>query len=524
MAMLLAKHHRHIPNIIIILLHLIFQSTHSIPAAAAAGGAHPKPPPLPLLPIPTSRQLSWQHSEMAMFFHFGPNTFTDSEWGTGRADPSIFNPASLNATQWVSVAKENGFSRVVLTAKHHDGFCLWPSEYTDYSVKSSPWRNGSGDVVAELAQATRDSGLQLGLYLSPWDRHDPSFGKTIEYNEYYLGQMTELLTRYGEVKEVFLDGAKGEGEKDMEYYFDDWFDLIHQLQPEAAIFSEAGPDTRWVGNEAGFGGTTSWSLFNSSNATIGGTDTGYLGQGDPLGHDWVPPECDLSIRPGWFWHASEVPKTAMALLDIYYKSVGRNCLLLLNVPPNTSGLIPDEDIQVLREFTHIRTSIFSHNLAKHAVPSASSTRGGNHSHFAPKNVLLEGAHTYWAPGGDRSEFVLYLHFQEPQTFNVMEIKEPIQMGQRVIEFHIDALNENREWEELADGTTVGYRRFLLFRIVRTEGVRLVIDKCRGEPLISNVGLYMDWFSVQEGDNNNKSGLLCPDSKRLFTGLPTVSSI
>lgn len=401
----------------------------------------------------------------------------------------------LNVTQWVNVAKENGFSRVILTAKHHDGFCLWPSDYTDYSVKSSSWRNGSGDVVGELAEAATKAGIQLGLYLSPWDRHEKVYGKTVEYNEYYMGQMTELLTRYGEVKEVWLDGAKGEDEKDMEYFFDDWFSLIHQLQPGAVIFSDAGPDTRWVGDEAGYASNTCWSLFNRSDATIGGTDTKYSQQGDPFGHDWVPAECDVSIRPGWFWHADEVPKSALNLLDLFYKSVGRNCLLLLNVPPNSSGLISDKDIEVLREFTKLRSFIFSHNLAENAIISVSSTRGGlNDSRFDPYNVLKEGIYSYWAPSKDQSSWVLYLDFPELATFNILLVQEPIQMGQRIIEFHLDILNDKGEWQKVAKGTTVGYRRLILFPEVETHGVRLVIDKSRADPLISYLGIYRDPFT------------------------------
>ncbi|KAA8550328.1 hypothetical protein F0562_002012 [Nyssa sinensis] len=411
-------------------------------AVSSAPFLPPKPPPVPILPLPTSQQLLWQLSEMALFLHFGPNTFTDTEWGTGHADPSIFTPSALNASQWVRVAKDNGFSRVILTAKHHDGFCLWPSEYTDYSVKSSPWKNGSGDVVAELAEAAKNAGIHLGLYLSPWDRHEPTYGKTLQYNEYYLGQMTELLTRYGVIKEVWLDGAKGEGEKDMEYFFETWFGLIHQLQPGAVIFSDAGPDTRWAGDEGGFAGSTCWSLFNRSAAKIGDTDPEYSQEGDPGGHDWVPAECDVSIRPGWFWHASQVPKSAKTLLDIYYKSAGRNCLLLLNVPPNSSGLISDEDIQVLQEFTELRSTIFSDNLAKNTLITASSTRGGiSDSRFDPNLVLEEGIYTYWAPEENQTGWVLYLDFPELVTFNVLQVQEPIHMGQRIVEFHLDILNE-----------------------------------------------------------------------------------
>ncbi|KAK6119913.1 hypothetical protein DH2020_046345 [Rehmannia glutinosa] len=433
---------------------------------------------------------------MALFLHFGTNTFTDSEWGTGHANPKVFNPTALNATQWVNVAKNSGFSRVILTTKHHDGFCLWPSEYTDYSVKSSPWKNGTGDVVKDLADAARIGGVQLGLYLSPWDRHEPFYGKTLEYNEYYLGQMTELLTRYGEITEVWLDGAKGEGEKDMEYFFDDWFSLIHQLQPGAVIFSDAGPDVRWVGDEAGVAGTTCWSLFNQSDAKIGDTDRVYSGEGDPFGHDWVPAECDVSIRPGWFWHPSEVPKSAITLLDLYYKSVGRNCLLLLNVPPNSSGLISQEDIQVLQEFSEIRSSIFSHNLAKGASILASSTRGNpNDSRYSPHNVLEDGIYSYWAPDEAQSDWMLYINFQEVITFNVLLLQEPIQMGQRIIQFHLDFLNEDGEWEVVTSGTTVGYKRLLLFSSVKTSHLRAVVDKSRADPLISYLGIYMDPFSI-----------------------------
>ncbi|KAI8524122.1 hypothetical protein RHMOL_Rhmol13G0125100 [Rhododendron molle] len=452
-------------------------------------------PPLPLLPIPSSHQLQWQLSDTALFLHFGPNTFTDSEWGSGRAPPSVFNPSSLNAAQWVKIAKDNGFSRVILTAKHHDGFCLWPSDYTNYSVKSSPWRNGGGDVVGELAAAAEREGVQLGIYLSPWDRHESMYGKTLEYNEYYLGQMSELLTRYGVIREVWLDGAKGEGEKDMKYFFDEWFSFIHQLQPQAVIFSDAGPDVRWVGDESGAAATTCWSVFNVSAAKIGDTDTKYSRGGDPFGHDWVPAECDVSIRPGWFWHPSEVPKSAVTLLNIYYKSVGRNCLFLLNVPPNSSGLISDEDVKVLQEFNKLRTSIFSNNLAKNSSISASSTRQGLiDNQFDSMNVLEEGIYSYWAPKENQTGWILYLDFQESVTFNVLQLQEPIQMGQRVFRFHLDALNEKGIWKKVINGTTVGYRRLLLFPPVVSDRLRFVVDGSRADPLISYLGIHLDSVS------------------------------
>jgi alpha-L-fucosidase len=458
-----------------------------------SSSSFPKPPPLPILPVPSANQLSWQLSEMALFFHFGPNTFTDTEWGTGHADPSVFLPTSLDAAQWITVAKDNGFSRVILTAKHHDGFCLWPSQYTDYSVKSSPWKNGNGDVVAELAAAAKAAGIQLGLYLSPWDRHEPSYGKTLEYNEYYMGQMTELLTRYGEVVYIFLDGAKGDGEKDMEYYFESWFSLVKQLQPGAVIFSDAGPGTRWVGDEAGFASTTCWSLFNITDVEIGGdNDLSYAQGGDPFGRDWLPPECDVSIRTGWFWHPYERPKSSIELLDLYYKSLGRNCHLLLNIPPNSSGLISEADINVLKEFTRIRTSIFSINLAKTALISASSTRG---PHFGSELVLEEDIYTYWAPDENQLHWELFLDFEEKISFNVLKIQEPIQMGQRIIRFHLDYLNYDGEWQKVLNGTTVGYRRILIFPKVVATRLRLVIEKSRADPLVSYLGIYFDAFTI-----------------------------
>ncbi|PKU77936.1 alpha-L-fucosidase 1 [Dendrobium catenatum] len=267
------------PKIFTLHLHLLLpvlllsSSTANITPKLSSKNIPRTPPPLPILPLPSASQLAWQQGEMAMFLHFGPNTFTDSECGSGHADPSIFFPKNLDSRQWAAVAAATGFSRVVLTAKHHDGFCLWPSSYTNYSVRSSPWSSGEGDIVADLAAAAHEFGLGFGIYLSPWDRHEPCYGKSLEYNEYYLGQMTELLTSYGDIQEVFLDGAPGKVEKDMVYLFDSWFELIHQLQPKAVIFSEAGPDVRWIGDEAAVSGTTCWSLFNKSSASIGNTET-----------------------------------------------------------------------------------------------------------------------------------------------------------------------------------------------------------------------------------------------------------
>lgn len=308
--------------------------------------------------------------------------------------------------------------------------------------------------------------------------------------------MGELLTRYGEIQEVWLDGAKGKREKYMEYKFETWFEVIHQHQPAVLIFSDAGPDVRWVGDEEGVAGSTCWSLFNRSLVTIGGdNDQQYSRGGDMYGVDWVPPECDVSIRPGWFWHSSQRPKSAINLLDIYYKSVGRNCLLILNVPPNSSGLISAEDLQVLQEFTALRQTIFSHNLAQDAIVTATSTRGGaENPEFSPLNVLQDGIFSYWAPDECQVSWALFLDFGKSISFNVLQLQEPIQMGQRISGFHVEFLNDHGVWELFTIGTTVGYKRLLQFYMVQTQFLRLIIDDSRADPLISYLGVYLDPFS------------------------------
>ncbi|KAJ6764468.1 ALPHA-L-FUCOSIDASE [Salix koriyanagi] len=325
------------------------------------------PPPLPVLPLPSFSQLKWQERELIMF-------------------PSLW---WLNANQWVNVAAEAGFSLVILTAKHHDGFCLWPSKYTDHSVAKSPWKNGRGDVVQELVNAAgAHGGIDVGLYLSPWDRHDRRYGHDLQYNEYYLAQLQELLHKYGKVREIWFDGAKGSNVPNMSYYFSDWFSMVKELQSSINIFSDAGPDVRWVGNEMGFAGSTCWSTINRTSLSIGnGSIVNYLNAGDPKGTDWLPAECDVSIRKGWFWHKSESPKRLSTLLDIYYKSVGRNCVLLFNVPPNSTGLISENDVQRLREFRAAIDTIFSTNLAENCFVAGGTTVGHKRLHRLEKGAV-----------------------------------------------------------------------------------------------------------------------------------------
>ncbi|XP_043716959.1 alpha-L-fucosidase 1-like [Telopea speciosissima] len=460
-------------------------------------------PPLPILPIPSSAQLKWQQREVIMFLHFGMNTFTDSEWGTGHESPSLFNPTGFDAHQWVDVASSAGISLVILTTKHHDGFCLWPSQYTDHSVKNSPWKNGHGDVVGELVDAANSKGLDVGLYLSPWDRHDKRYGLELQYNEYYLAQLQELLRRYGSVQEIWFDGAKGPNAPNMSYYFGDWFSMVKELQSSINIFSDAGPDVRWIGDEKGYAGDTCWSTINRTSLRIGdGSIVTYLNAGDPIGTDWVPPECDVSIRTGWFWHKSQSPKPLSQLLEIYYNSVGRNCLLLLNVPPNSTGLISDADTQRLGEFRRAIDTIFSTNLAEGSISKASSQRGGKNGGFGPENVLDEDhLWSYWAPNEEaHDEHWIEIVGKDKGKgfrFNVVRIQEAIVLGQRIKNHEIYA-----DGNRVATGTTVGYKR--LHRIqtgtVQAHRVRIRIRESRGWPLISSIGLHFDPYWNPKKDN------------------------
>ncbi|KAL2324463.1 hypothetical protein Fmac_023521 [Flemingia macrophylla] len=448
-------------------------------------------PPLPILPLPTYSQLKWQQREIIMFLHFGVNTFTDKEWGTGQESPSIFNPQGLNTAQWATVAADAGISLMILTAKHHDGFCLWPSMYTHHSVISSPWEGGKGDVVKDFVNAATAQGIDVGIYLSPWDRHDPRYGNDLLYNQYYLAQLQELLRKYQNVREIWFDGAKGSNAKNMSYYFSDWFSMVKELQSSINIFSDAGPDIRWVGDETGSAGDTCWSTINRTSLSIGASNiTQYLSTGDPKGTDWLPAECDVSIRDGWFWHKPEAPKKLSELLDIYYNSVGKNCVLLLNVPPNTTGLIPDSDAQRLKEFKNAIDTTFHQNLAEDCFIKVSSQRGG----FGAEK-MLDSDHlwSYWVPkddDGEKDHWVEVWAKDESLRFNVIRMQEAIGLGQRIErhEIYVDGKLKIK-------GTTVGYKR--LHRIdggeVLARVVRIRITKARGVPLLSSIGLHFDPF-------------------------------
>ena len=438
--------------------------------------------------VPSWQQVEYQRMELIGFIHFTVNTFTDREWGEGTESPEIFNPTELDARQWAQAAKDVGMGLLIITAKHHDGFCLWQSKYTDHCVRSSPWRSGNGDVLRELSDACREVGIKLGVYLSPWDRHEPVYG-TDKYNQYYLNQLEELLTNYGKISEVWMDGAKGKDAKDMEYDFPAYRTLIKKLQPDALIFSDAGPDIRWIGNERGIAGETNWSTINNENLVIGKADTSYLNTGDPDGKKWIPGECDVSIRPGWFYHSKEddAVKTPQQLMDIYYKSVGRNGTMLLNIPPDTRGLFHENDIASLQEFRSILDETFSNDLAQGSSLRATSQRL-NHAKFSPGKLLDGDPETYWAADDGVTEAAIEVRLDGEKLFDRILLQEPIRFGQRISRFSVEA-KLNGEWKQVANGTTIGYKRLLRIPTVQTNHVRVLIKEANNTPAISAFGLY-----------------------------------
>ncbi|MCW9707827.1 alpha-L-fucosidase [Fodinibius salsisoli] len=435
---------------------------------------------------PSPQQVDYQKKEKVAFVHFGVNTFTNREWGTGKEDPSIFNPEKLDAEQWAKTLSENGFETLILTAKHHDGFCLWPSKYTEHDIANSPYKNGNGDIVKEVSEACEKYDIDLGLYLSPWDKHEETYG-TPEYNEYYLNQLKELLTNYGDIAEVWFDGAKGEDAKDMTYNFDKWWSTVRELQPDALIFSDEGPDIRWIGNEHGFAGETNWSTVNRDSITIGKAGQGeYLNTGEAGGPDWVVGECDVSIRPGWFFHEeeNEEVKTVAELTEIYMKSVGRNCTLLLNIPPNKDGQFHPTDVKRLYAFSDTLETMFDENLIGNASIEANHADASN-----PASQAIDGNwDTFWAASNNDATPQLTLTFDEPVTFNLLELQEYIPLGQRISSFSVSARVDG-SWQSIAEETTVGYKRLLQLDETTADAIRISFDDFLNRPTINEISLY-----------------------------------
>ena len=408
-------------------------------------------------PRPSASQLAWQHDAFALFFHFGVNTFTDREWGDGKEDPAIFAPAALDPRQWTRAARAAGARAGILTAKHHDGFCLWPTKTTDHSVAKSPWRGGRGDLVREFVEACRAEGLEPGLYLSPWDRHEPRYGDSPRYNDFYCDQLTELLTQYGEVHEVWFDGANGEGPngKNQEYDWPRVWSLVRRLQPNAVMFSDAGPDVRWIGNERGIAGDPNWSTVDPAAVPFPGAGgravRTMLQNGDPNGAVWRPGEADVSIRPGWFYHPAEDTrvKTVDDLVTLYFTSAGRNSKLLLNVPPTRQGLLHETDVARLAGMRTRLAAMFEQNLAAKR----------------PSQWRATGATTA----------TLEIDLGRTAAIALADYREPIdRFGQLVSRYTLEG-GTDTDWRPLASGTTIGCRKIDRFESTVVRRVRLTVE-------------------------------------------------
>jgi alpha-L-fucosidase len=479
-------------------------------AAASGSFARDVAPPAPYGVLPSERQLHWGELGFYNFLHFTVNTFTDKEWGEGDEDPAIFNPSAFDAHLICAVLKEAGSQGVILTCKHHDGFCLWPTKTTEHSIRYSPYKNGKGDIVRELSEAAARAGLKFGVYLSPWDRNNAAYG-TPGYIDIYRRQLRELLTEYGPIFEVWHDGANGGsgyygGARetrtiDKAHYYD-WpntWSLVRELQPDAVIFSDVGPDIRWVGNEKGIAGETCWATY-SPLATDGGTAVpgdvrekeSTIGTRD--GKYWLPAECDVSIRAGWFWHAAEngKVKSPQELFDLYCVSTGRGASFLLNVPPDRRGLIYEADAESLRGFGRIMNATFARNLAAGSRVKASNVRGGR-KEYEPIHLLADSRHTYWATDDNVREAEVVFDLPRAIDFNLVRVREAIAVGQRIGGFSVEYWKDGA-WASFGMGTSIGSCRILRSpQLVNSNRVRLKITESEACPALAEFGLFAIGF-------------------------------
>ena len=480
-----------------------------IPAVLAAKGA---PAPAPWGAVPSNRQLAWHELEFTGFLHFTVNTFTNKEWGYGDESEDIFNPEKFDADAMIGALADAGMRGVILTAKHHDGFCLWPTKTTDHSVFHSKWRGGKVDVVKEISQAAARRKLKFGVYLSPWDRNNAAYG-TPEYIKIYRQQLSELLTGYGPIFEVWHDGANGgDGyyggarEKrsiDRNTYYD-WpktWEMIRAMQPDACIFSDVGPDIRWVGNERGIAGDPCWAAFDpvgekGGPASPGNVNTKDSQTGNRNGKLWIPAECDVSIRPGWFWHEAENArvKTPRQLINLYYQSAGRGATFLLNVPPNPQGLISPEDTASLKAFGDYLRATFGQNLAAKAKADASHVRA-NDKQYGPANLLDGRGDTYWATDDRVTSADVTIDLGRGAKFQVIRLREAIQFGQRIDAVEIERWQPDG-WQPLAKATSIGARRLIrLDAPVIAQRLRLRVTQASASPALSEFALFSEAVSA-----------------------------
>lgn len=458
--------------------------------------------PAPLLPLPEQKQVDWQRMETYAFIHFGLNSFCDREWGYGDTDPKMFNPKRLDCEQWVKTLMAAGMKGVILTAKHHDGFCLWPFEGNDYNVSKSPWRNGKGNVVKELSEACKKHGLKFAVYLSPWDRSRADYGSP-SYVDYFHSQLRDLLTNYGPVFEVWFDGANGGdgyygGARDKRtidrknyYNYPRIYQILDSLQPQAVVFSDGGPGCRWVGNEKGFAGETNWAFIPKNTVYPGYPNYPELQFGYPDGDQWTAAECDVSIRPGWFYHPEEDDKVKSPeqLADLYYRSVGHNATLLLNFPVDRNGLINPIDSANAVNFHKLIQRELGNNLVAGMKPKVSNERGGQ---FAAQALTDGSWDTYWATSDGVTSAEITFTFKKAQKMNRIMLQEYIPLGQRVKKFAVEWLDKNGTWKAVEQGeetTTIGYKRLLRFLTVETKGLRVRILDSRGPICMNNMGVY-----------------------------------
>ncbi|WP_425236042.1 alpha-L-fucosidase [Ulvibacterium sp.] len=476
-------------------------------------------PPTPIGPTPSARQLAWQNLEYYAFIHFNMNTFTDMEWGTGGESPAQFNPSELDAMQWAKVAKEAGMRGIIITAKHHDGFCLWPTKTTEHSVVNSPWKNGQGDLLKDLSEACKAYGLKFGVYLSPWDRNHKDYGKP-EYVKVFHEQLRELLTNYGPIFEVWFDGANGGSgfygganetrkiDNKTYYQWDKAVALVRELQPDAVIFSDGGPDIRWVGNEEGWANTTNWSIMRRDEIYPGWPRYKELRSGHEDGTHWLPAEADVSIRPGWYYHPREdhQVKSLPHLLDIYYKSVGRNASLLLNLPVDYRGLVHETDVQQLMALRTQLDKDFATELAEGQQILATDERE-NSSEFSVEKTIDGNPDTYWSTNDGVTGASITIGFDKPTEVNRILLQEYIALGQRVQNFSLEA-EVDGTWMEIDRQTTIGYKRILRFKTVEATGIRINFLEVKGPLAIANLELYRaPNLLVPPQIKRNKNGLV-----------------
>lgn len=486
-------------------------------------------PPEPYGALPSAAQLNWQENNIYAFIHFGLNTFTNKEWGYGDEDPALFNPKDFDAEQIVRSIAQGGFKAVILTCKHHDGFCLWPTKTTTHNISQSPFRDGKGDMVREIADACRKYGLKFGVYLSPWDRNAANYG-TQDYVKMYREQLRELLTQYGDIFEIWHDGANGgDGyyggaretrniDRSTYYNWPNVWALERELQPGALIFGDIGPDLRWVGNEKGFAGDPCWQTFTPESnipgkAPSNGIVKSELSTGGTRGGKyWMPAEVDFSIRPGWFWHESENDKvrSAVDLWNHYLISAGRGASMLLNIPPDTDGLVYKTDSIELKLFGDILKQTFAENLAKGAQAVASNIRGGDKAAYGPARLFDEDQFTYWGTDDQVHTPTLTITLPESRSFDIIRLRENTKLGQRIDSLEVDAWLDNR-WEKITGASSIGSNRLLrLASKITTDKLRLRIIKAPVSIALSDVGLFnqsslLDALSKKPNSNGSSKG-------------------